>query len=165
MQKTTQTTEQLEQIFSETRLKVDQLFRLVENIPGSANNTKAINHLKMSKGWFGKCKGSLGIPTPYAPSTTETGIPPTDAVSQPETDGLALTKLETINSVRETIKNIVNDFKPGNINPDWEAIGFDSFLSMQISVAIINLEEASMWLGYELSDMRDNALLNETKTA
>lgn len=138
-----------------TKLRED-MYDLLQRITAishvSAETKLALRSIQMSRGWLGKIKGILtGMPG-YKVVDSIANIPAnTDVKGQPEkmlrkTDEQ---HLQEVNAIRSSIKSFVEQL---NILA-YEA---SQFFTVVIAMKpLIELEECSMWLGYELQRLKE----------
>lgn len=145
-----------------TTLRTD-LFALITEVAKhkiSAEMTLAYRSLQLGRGWLGKAKGVLGEETPYTVVDNVADIPKTaDAnitkvyVTQPD-------HLAYVNVFRKELKKIIADLINADFSdaPSSEDPMFWSKLNACVASSWSNLEEASMWLGFELERLREENL-------
>lgn len=116
------------QMLDKLRLETDECIQIAKSIIQSAETTSAWRQLQLAKAWFGKCKGFLGDPSPYAPADTVATIPPTNA----EQKDFVLTTpsgdhLSDVNMLREKIEGLI-DSHSGKTKDDASLlIGFNPY--------------------------------------
>ncbi len=131
----------------DSRIKCDKLILTAEAIKSSPEMTLAWRSLQMAKAWLGKAKGFFGKTSPYI-TVSEIAIIPETAERHKGELNISGDKLKDINSIRSEIESVLLSFK------DYENKMSDKYIN-EVNYALNHLEEARMWYGFELGNMRE----------
>ena len=147
------------------RIKIDALIVKTQKnyFPETSREISlAYTNLQRGKMWLGKVLGELNTPSPYPQSDN-----PSDKTIEPqaehniEADGdesVEFDQIVRVKDVRRRIQVVVDKMKEFTLSPQ-PAIIFDkpdkgAFYSNYIMTAILAMEEAKMWYGWELDRIR-----------
>lgn len=139
------------EFIDDSRIECDALIQTAVSLKTTAETTLAWRSLQMGKAWLGKVKAAFGKPNPYSPVSDAKNIPPTAEIYVGE-QNLTNDKLANINSIRERIESLIIKFEPYT-----KFMGSSDLGKKEIDYSLKHLEEAKMWYGFELSNMRDLA--------
>lgn len=140
------------QFIDDSRIECDALIQTAVTLKTTAETTLAWRSLQMGKAWLGKVKAAFGKTNPYTPASDAKLIPPTAQVYEGEIYP-PKGKLEGINDIRAKIESLISKFEPYVKHTSDRDLG-----KKEIDYALKHLAEAKMWYGFELSNMRDNAV-------
>ena len=152
------------------RLQVDHIYNSCHLVNKSAEIVKAMNSLLIAKAWMGKMLQAIGEQNPYAESHNPQSPVIEKATEETTSDMLSVFEGENVmtqtgrvkylrSMISETmnIARIVISGKEG-YNAEKK---MKSFEAMYPYFALQHLEEAKMWLGWELGFIRKEIELQE----
>ena len=152
------------------RLQVDHIYNSCHLVNKSAEIVKAMNSLLIAKAWMGKMLQALGETNPYSESHNPQSPVIEKATEETTSDMLSVFEGENVmtqtgrvkylrSMISETMNTarIVISGKEG-YNAEKKMKSFDAMFPY---FALQHLEEAKMWLGWELNFIRKVIELNE----
>jgi len=161
------------------RLEADALISVIGLLQPSAELTKCLNSLKMTKAWLGKLMGGFGGETPYKNDGKRKDvkdIEPTDAKVDTVKKMLDLCKalivdthtedFETMNHVQKVdyVRQVLAAFNTkveSFINKEVQEFGNTLLPNEEHKVFLpcmaimVHIPEARFWLGFELQRLRE----------
>lgn len=152
------------------RLQVDHIYNSCHLVNRSAEIVKAMNSLLIAKAWMGKMLQALGEQNPYAESHNPQS-PVIEKAAEETTSNMlsvfedenVMTQTGRVKYLRSMISETMNTARiviSGNEGYNAEK-KMKSFEAMYPYFALQHLEEAKMWLGWELGFIRKVIELNE----
>lgn len=132
------------------RIKCDELIQTAVEIKSSPEMTLAWRSLQMAKAWLGKVKGVFNEKNPYYEAQNVASIPET-AERYKGVLNISGDKLKDINLMRSEIQELLLSFSGKSTAVLWDKY----FIINEFTYAIKHLEEARMWYGFELGNMKE----------